>query len=277
MTTAVYELTDKVAIVTGATKGMGLAISEMIAASGGRVVVSSRTLADCQELAEHLNQKYGAGATIAIARACTIENLDEQDSLVDAALEQWGTLTSLVCNASSTPWLGASLDMLDEDVDYQFESVFKSKFRLVRKALPAMLEAGNGSIVFISSGSVHEATIERNVYSCMRAAEIQLIKNLAAEFGPRNIRANAILPGLIKTASSAPIFEHPDRVRAITEKFPLNRHGLPSEIAAAVGFLLSDLSSFTTGSAIPVDGGRIVHAVNTGLKDTYGTGRWDRK
>jgi NAD(P)-dependent dehydrogenase (short-subunit alcohol dehydrogenase family) len=277
MKTPSFDLATKVAIVTGATKGMGLAISRMIARSGGKVVVSSRTLADCEALAAELNRDCGKGAAVAVAAQCAIENRAELDNLVEVALAQWGRLTSVVCNASTTPWLGATLDMADEDLDYQFESVFKSKFRLVRKALPALLDSGNGSIVFISSGSVHEATSERSVYACMRAAEIQLIKNLAAEFGPYGVRANAILPGLIRTEASKPLFADPDRLATLTERFPLRRNGEADEIAAAVGFLLSDLSSFTTGHALPVDGGRIIHAVNTGLTAAYGGGRWDTR
>jgi NAD(P)-dependent dehydrogenase (short-subunit alcohol dehydrogenase family) len=260
-----FDLHGRVAIVTGSTKGMGLAIARRFVASGARVVVSSRNAQECAAVAAELNAQHGD--EVAIGVRCEIEIHAQLEQLVDAALSRWGRLTTLVCNASARPWYGPSLETPEEALDFQFLSVFKSKFWLTRLAIPRMVEAGGGSIVFISSGSVHEATSERSVYACMRAAEIQLVKNIAAEFGDRRIRANAIFPGLIETESSRPLFDDPEKLRSLVQRHPLRRAGEAAEIASAVAFLASDLSAFTTGWALPVDGGRIIHAVQHGLTE----------
>jgi NAD(P)-dependent dehydrogenase (short-subunit alcohol dehydrogenase family) len=272
MTADRFDLRGKVAIVTGSTKGMGRAIVERFARDGAKVVVSSRNADEAADVAAELNASYGAGGAVAVSRRCVIEDKADLEATVKLALDSFGKITTLVCCASALPWLGPSREMPDDAVDFQFASVFKSKFWLSNMCIPSMIENGGGSIVYISSGSTHEATSERSVYSCMRAAELQLLKNIAAEFGARNVRVNAIWPGLIRTFSSEPLFQNAASAEMAAARAPMRRNGFPEEIAQAVAFLASDASSFTTGAVIPVDGGRSIHATQSMLTPVYGAG-----
>ncbi len=264
-----FALSGKVAIVTGATKGMGRAIVERFAQDGARVVVSSRSLDDCTRVCAELNQRYGNGQVVAVPARCVIEERADLQALVDLAVSTWGKVTTLVCCAAAMPWFGPSRETPEAAVDFQFLSVFKSKFWISNMAIPHMIDSGGGSIVYIGSGSVNESTSERSVYTCMRVAEVQLAKNIAAEFGTANIRANVILPGLIDTEGAAPLFASPALVAEAAAAVPMHRTGLPEEIANAVAFLASDVSSFTTGLCLPVDGGRAIHARARKLTDAY--------
>jgi 3-oxoacyl-[acyl-carrier protein] reductase len=265
-----HSLSDKVAIITGATKGMGAAIAERFAADGARVVISSRTVEDVDRAVADLNARYGRGGVIAVGARCVIEDKADLQGLVDLALKTWGTITTLVCNACGLPWLGDATAMPDDQLDFQFLTVFKSKFWLVNMALPSMIAAGGGSIIFISSGSAFESTTERSVYACMRAAELHYIRNLAAEFGASGVRANAISPGLIKTFSSEPLFANEEVRKSLAASVPLHRTGTADEIANAAAFLASEASSFTTGAVLPVDGGRLIKAREKVLTKVYG-------
>jgi NAD(P)-dependent dehydrogenase (short-subunit alcohol dehydrogenase family) len=272
MTADTFHLKDKVAIVTGSTKGMGRAIVERFAADGARVVVSSRNADEAAAVAAELNGRYGKGRVVAVSRRCVIEDKADLQAVVELAVDSFGKVTTLVCCASALPWLGPSREMPDEAVDFQFLSVFKSKFWLSNMCIPSMIESGGGSIIYISSGSTHEATSERSVYACMRAAELQLMKNIAAEFGAQNIRINAIWPGLIRTFSSEPLFKNASAAQTAAARAPMRRNGEPEEIAQATAFPASDASSFTTGAVIPVDGGRSIHATQSMLTPVYGGG-----
>ena len=263
-----YDLSGKVAVITGATKGMGRAIAERFAQSGARVVVSSRTAEDVRRATDELNARYGKAGPVAVGDTCVIEDKADLQKIVDLAVSTFGGLTTLVCNACGLPWLGASKEMPDEAIDFQFLSVFKSKMWLVNAALPALRQAESASIVFIGSGSAFETTIERNVYAAMRAAELHYMRNIAAEYGPQ-VRVNAISPGLIETFSAAPLFANEAVRRKIAASVPLNRTGLPQEIAAAAAFLASESSAFTTGMVLPVDGGRLLHAKEKVLSEVY--------
>jgi NAD(P)-dependent dehydrogenase (short-subunit alcohol dehydrogenase family) len=263
-----YVLDGKVALITGATKGMGLGIAERFALSGAKVMITSRTADEAAATAAALNHRHGAG-TAAWVR-CDIDVKADNAAALKATLDAFGKVTTLVCNACGMPWLGSVVDMPDEALDLTFTTVFKSKFWLSTLCAPHMAAAGGGSIIYISSGSAWEAATERAVYACMRAAEIHLMKNLAAELGPQNIRVNAISPGLIRTFSSAPLFAA-DQGALLGQNMPLRRTGEPEDIAQAAAWLASDTSSFTTGAVIPVDGGRLLHAQPNRLSAVYGT------
>ncbi|MDB5446246.1 MAG: 3-oxoacyl-[acyl-carrier protein] reductase [Phenylobacterium sp.] len=263
-----YDLAGQIAIITGATKGIGRAIADRFAASGAKVVISSRSAEDVQALVEELNGRYGAGGQVAVGDSCVIEDKADLQKIVELAQATFGGLTTLVCNACGLAWLGATHEMPDEQMDYQFLTVLKSKIWLVNLALPALMTANGASVVFIGSGSAFETTIERNIYSAMRAAELQYMRNIAAEYGP-HIRVNAISPGLIETFSSAPLFADDAVRRKIAASVPLNRTGAPEEIAAAAAFLASDSSAFTTGTVLPVDGGRLLKAKEKLLTQVY--------
>jgi NAD(P)-dependent dehydrogenase (short-subunit alcohol dehydrogenase family) len=264
-----FDLTGKVAIVTGATKGMGAAISERLAASGASVVVNSRTEPEAATFAKSLNEKYGKGDIIAIAKCGALQIKEDLQGVVDAALSQFGKITTLVCSPAIRPWFGSAIDTPDSEIDQQYLFIFKSRLWITSMCIPHMARAGGGSVIYIGSGSAFEATAERSVYACMRAAEAQLMKNFAAEFGQNNIRFNFISPGLIDANGSKSLFEDKSAVAQIVADMPMRRHGEVSEIAAVAAFLASEASSFTTGGIIPVDGGRNLHAVKNKLTNAF--------
>lgn len=255
-----FDLSDKVAIIVGGTQGMGLAIAEQFASSGAKVMVCSRTQSDTVTVARSLNERFGAGQEIAAGFAADMTSREELRALVDATLRKWGKITTLVASPTVRPFFGSAIDTPDHELDEQFLYVFKSRFWIASLCIPEMRKAGGGSIVFIGSGSAFEATAERSVYSCMRAAEVRLVQNFAAEFGKDNIRANIISPGLIDSSGAQSLFRDPEVTRSFTDQMPMQRSGTTTEIANAVSFLVSDASSFTTGAIVPVDGGRNLHA-----------------
>lgn len=261
MSTTRFDLAGRVAIVTGASGGMGLAVAERFAASGARMVIAARNEERLARLAADLNARFGQGRAVAAALAGDLGDKAHLRALVDTALACFGTLTTLVCSPTIRPWLGSSIETPDPVIEEQLLYVFKSRFWLSSMAIPHMVAAGGGSIVYIGSGSVFEATAERSVNTIARAAELQMMKNFAAEFGPDNVRANVIAPGMIDSSGSKALFASEEGARRIAS-LPMRRGGRVEEIAMAAAFLASDASSFTTGAVLPVDGGRLLHAVD---------------
>ncbi|HVW43691.1 MAG TPA: SDR family oxidoreductase [Amycolatopsis sp.] len=271
-----FDLNGKVAIVIGATKGMGATISAQFAASGARVVVNSRNQAEAEAFAAELNREHGDGAEIAAAQAGDMTREDDLRRVADTALAKFGKITTLVLSPTIRPWFGSAVDMPADEIDTQFLYVFKSRFWATRLCVPHMAKAGGGSVIYIGSGSAFEATSERSVYSCMRAAEAQMMRNFAAEFGQNNIRFNFISPGLIDSHGAQSLFADADTVRQIVAGMPMRRHGHKSEISNAATWLASDASSFTTGAVVPVDGGRNLHASPSRLTNAFAAEQAER-
>ncbi|MDR7103672.1 SDR family oxidoreductase [Croceicoccus sp. BE223] len=269
MSSATFDLSGRVAIVTGASEGMGLASAQLFAASGARLVVTARTKDKIEAVAEDLNSRHGHCGTVAVAVAGDLGDKAHLRSLVETAVECFGALTTLLCSPAIRPWLGSSIDTPDDVFDEQLLYVLKSRFWLSSMAIPHMIAAGTGSLIYIGSGSVFEATGERSVNCIARAGEWQMMKNFAAEFGKYNVRANTIAPGMVESSGSRTLFESEEGARRIAS-LPLRRGGRTDEIANAAAFLASDASSFTTGAVIPVDGGRLLHAVDSMLLKSEG-------
>ena len=264
-----FDLSDRVAIITGATQGMGAACAERFAARGARLVLTRRTAGALDAIAADLDTRFGGGQTVAVPLAGDIGDKAHLGALVDLALARFGRLTTLVCSPTIRPWIGPSIDTPDDVLEEQLTYIFKSRFWLSNKAIPHMIAAGGGSLIYIGSGSVFEATTERSSGTIARAAEWQMMKNYAAEFGRGNVRANIIAPGMVNSSGSQALFDSPAGARRIAE-LPMRRGGRIGEIASVAAFLASDASSFTTGAVIPVDGGRLLHAVDGMLTQAYG-------
>ncbi|MCC0057621.1 MAG: SDR family oxidoreductase [Rhodobiaceae bacterium] len=263
-----FDLESKVAIVTGASEGMGRAVSELFAASGARLVIAARTSARIEATAENLNQRFGNGRTIAVPVPGDLGDKAHLRALVETAIERFETLTTVLCSPAIRPWLGPSTETSDDVLDQQLLYVLKSRFWLSTMAIPHMIAAGGGSLIYIGSGSVFEATAERSANSIARAGEWQMMKNFAAEFGKNNLRANIIAPGMVESSGSKALFESEEGAKRING-LPMRRGGKVEEIAMAAAFLASDASSFTTGAVLPVDGGRLLHAVDGMLTRAY--------
>jgi NAD(P)-dependent dehydrogenase (short-subunit alcohol dehydrogenase family) len=254
-----FDLTGKVAIVVGGTKGMGLACAEQFVDSGAQVMISSRSQADVDAVVSSLNQRGGSDKSAA-GKVGDLAKKADLRALVDATLATFGKVTTLVLSPTIRPWFGSAIDTPDEEIDEQFLYIFKSRFWITSMCIPEMAKAGGGSAIWIGSGTVFEATSERSVYSALRTAEWKMMENFAAEFGKDNIRFNFISPAMVRSSGSQALFRNEEIRRKFTERLPMRRHGEVSEIASVATFLASESSSFTTGAVIPVDGGRNLHA-----------------
>ncbi|HWS76562.1 MAG TPA: glucose 1-dehydrogenase [Quisquiliibacterium sp.] len=248
-----FDLKDKVAVITGASRGIGRAIAERLAEHGAKVVISSRKLDACEEVASAIRAKGGQ----AVARACHIARKEELQALVDATNKEWGRIDILVCNAAVNPYFGPSVSMPDEAYDRIMNSNVRSNFWLCNMVAPQMAERGDGSIIIVSSIGGFQGSNQLGVYCISKAADIQLARNLAVEWGARNVRANCIAPGLIRTDFARALWENPVILGKAVETAPLQRIGEPDEIAGAAVFLASRAGSFMTGQTMVIDGGRL--------------------
>ena len=250
---SLFDLTGKVALVTGSTKGIGRAIVERMAQHGARVVVSSRKADACDEVAAAINEQQGA--EVAVAIPCNIAHREELENLVARAQEKWGQIDSLVCNAAVNPFFGSSADIPDEAFDKIMNVNIKANMWLGNMVLPGMVERKDGSVTIISSIAGLRGSSTIGTYGISKAADFQIVRNLSVEYGQHNIRANCIAPGLIKTYFARALWENPDILKHATGGAPLKRIGSPDEIAGAAVFLASAAGAFMTGQKLVIDGG----------------------
>ena len=253
MTSSLFDLTGKVAVVTGSSRGIGRAIAERMAEHGAKVVVTSRKLDACEEVVKAIKDKDGE----AIALACNISRKEELQKLVDDTTKRWGGIDVLVCNAAVNPYYGPSIAMPDDAYDKVMNSNVRSNFWLCNMVLPQMAQRGGGSVIIISSiaGIVGSSTL--GVYGLSKAADMALARNLCAEWGPKNIRANCIAPGLIRTDFAKALWDDPKVYEQTVKVYPLRRIGEPDEIAGAAVFLAGPSGSYMTGQTIVIDGGGV--------------------
>ncbi|MCJ8190527.1 SDR family NAD(P)-dependent oxidoreductase [Sphingomicrobium aestuariivivum] len=252
-----FDLSGKSAIVTGSSRGIGKAIAEQLAMRGANVVISSRTQETCEEVATAIN---AAGKGKAIAVAANISDKAGLQAMVDRANAEFGQVDILVCNAASNPYYGPMGGITDEQFEKILQNNVISNHWLIQMVAPGMLEREDGSIVIVSSIGGMTASTTIGAYNVSKAADFQLARNLAAEFGPRKVRVNCIAPGLIRTDFAKALWENPELLKKITRHMPLRRIGEPEEIAGAAVYLASPASSYMTGQSIVVDGGSTIGA-----------------
>ncbi len=253
---SLFGLDGKVAVVTGSSRGIGRAIVERMAEHGARVVVSSRKAGPCEEVAAAINLKSGAGRAVAIP--ANISSKDELRHLVDETNRIFGRIDILVCNAASNPYYGPLAGVSDDQFRKILENNVIANHWLISFVAPQMKERRDGSIIIVSSIGGLKGNAVIGAYNISKAADFQLARNLAVEFGPHNIRVNCIAPGLIKTDFARALWENPDTLKAATARTPLGRIGEPDEIAGAAVFLAAKAGSYLTGQAIVVDGGATI-------------------
>lgn len=253
---SLFDLTGKVAIITGSSRGIGRAIAEAMADQGAKVVISSRKADACAEAAGAINAKHGEGTAIVVP--ANISSKEELQNLVDETKRQLGRIDVLVCNAASNPYYGPMGGISDEQFRKILENNVIANHWLIQMAAPEMIERKDGSIVIVSSIGGLKASGVIGAYNISKAADFQLARNLAAEFGPHQVRVNCIAPGLIRTDFARALWENPQTLQLVTMHTPMQRIGEPEEIAGAAVFLASRASSFMTGQAIIVDGGSTI-------------------
>jgi NAD(P)-dependent dehydrogenase (short-subunit alcohol dehydrogenase family) len=251
-----FDLDGKVAIVTGSSRGIGLAIAAALAEHGARVVISSRKQDACEEVAHAINAQHGDSRATAVA--ANISDKDALQNLADEARKAFGRIDVLVCNAASNPYYGPMAGISDDQFRKILDNNVIANHWLISMVAPEMLERGEGSIIIVSSiGGLTSSTMI-GAYNISKAADFQLARNLAAEFGPRGVRVNCIAPGLVKTDFARALWENPDTLKAVTRGTPLRRIGEPHEIAGAAVYLASPASTFMTGQTMIVDGGSTI-------------------
>ena len=250
---SLFDLSGKVAVITGASKGIGRAIAERMAEHGAKVVISSRKLDACEEVAKGIRARGGE----AVATACHIGRKEELQALVDSTKARWGAIDILVCNAAVNPFFGPAAEMPDDAYDRIMNSNVRSNFWLCNMVVPDMAARGGGSVIIVSSIGGFQGSDRLGVYCISKAADIQLARNLAVEWGEKNIRANCIAPGLIKTDFAKALWDNPEILRKTVQFTPMHRIGEPDEIAGAAVFLASPAGSYMTGQTMVIDGGRL--------------------
>src|SRR5438445_11115030 len=237
-----FDLSGRTAIVTGSSRGIGRAIAEALAHAGAKVVVSSRKAEACEAVVARIKKDGG----IAIIVACNVGHKDQLAALVAETRRQFGAIDILVCNAAVNPYFGPLAEISDEAYDRTMDSNVRSNLWLCQMVLPDMAARRDGSIVIISSIAGLKGSSTLGVYGISKAADFQLARNLAVEWGKHNIRVNCIAPGLIRTDFARALWENPETLRTVTATTPLRRIGEADEIAGAAIYLASKAASFMT-------------------------------
>jgi NAD(P)-dependent dehydrogenase (short-subunit alcohol dehydrogenase family) len=246
-----FDLTGRTAIVTGSSRGIGRSIAETMALMGARVVVSSRKAEACEPVAAAIRERGWEALVI----PCNISRKAEVEALVEGTERQWGPVDILVCNAAVNPVYGPLGDLTDEAFDKIMGANVKSNLWLCNRVIPGMAERGGGAIIIVSSIAGLRGTEMIGAYGISKAADFALARNLAVEWGPRNVRVNCIAPGLVKTDFARALWEDEARLAERNAYTPLRRIGAPDEIGGVAAFLASPAASFITGQVIVADGG----------------------
>ena len=246
-----FDLTNKVAIITGSRRGIGRSIAETMAGLGAKVVVSSRRAEACESVAVAIRDRGGEATVI----PCNVSRKNEVEALVAGTLAHYGQIDILVCNAAVNPVFGPLAQLSDEAFDKIMGANVKSNIWLANLVIPGMAARGGGAVVIISSIGGLRGSDMLGAYGISKAADFALARALAVEWGPRNVRVNCIAPGLVKTDFARALWEDEARLAVRTARTPLRRIGLPEEIGPIAAFLASPAASFITGEIIVADGG----------------------
>lgn len=250
---SLFDLSGKSAIITGSSRGIGRAIAEAMADAGAKVTISSRKPGPCQEVAAGINEKHGDGTAIAVP--ANISSKDELQAMVDATNEAFGKVDVVVCNAAANPYYGPMEGITDDQFEKVLQNNIISNHWLIQMCMPQMRERKDGAIILVSSiGGLRGSPII-GAYNISKAADFQLARNLATEYGKDNIRVNCIAPGLIRTDFARALWEDPKNLKSALSGTPMARIGEPEEIAGAAVYLASKAGAYMTGQMMVVDGG----------------------
>lgn len=250
---SLFDMTGKTVIITGSSRGIGKAIAEEMAVHGAKVVISSRKADACEAVADAINARHGTGTAIAIA--ANISSKESLQNLVDETRRTFGKIDTLICNAASNPYYGPMAEISDEAFNKILTNNIVANNWLISMVVPEMIERGEGSVTIISSIGGLKGSTTIGAYCISKAADMQLARNLADEYGPKGVRVNCIAPGLIKTDFAKALWDNPETLKRSTSTASLKRIGEPHEIAGAAVFLSSAAGAFMTGQTIVIDGG----------------------
>lgn len=248
---SMFDLTGKVALITGSSRGIGRAIAVAMAEHGAKVVISSRKQDACEVVAEEIKASGGEAMVV----PCNVSHHDQLRNLVDATLSAWGRIDCLVCNAAVNPYYGPLAEIPESAYDKIMDTNVKSNLWLCNMVLPQMAEREDGTVIIVSSVAAFIGSSSLGAYGLSKAADVALARNLAVEWGRKNIRANTLNPAIIRTDFARALWENPKIYEAATRSYALGRIGEPEEVAGAAVFLASKAGSFITGQTITIDGG----------------------
>src|ERR1700753_2452474 len=251
-----FDMTGKVAVITGSTRGIGLAVAERMAEHGAKVVISSRKADLCEQGGKAINEKHGSGTAVSIP--ANISSKDNLQHLIDEANRAFGRIDVLVCNAASNPYYGPLGGISDDQFRKILENNIVANNWMISMVVPQMIERKDGSIIIVSSIGGLKGSTGTGASCISKAADMQLARNLACEYGPHNIRVNCIAPGLIKTDFAKALWDNPENLKASTARSPLLRIGIPDEIAGAAVLMGSAAGNFMTGQTVVIDGGATI-------------------
>lgn len=249
-----FDLSGKVALITGSSRGIGKSIAQEFARAGAKVVISSRKIDACLTVRDEI---VAAGGE-AIAVACNIGRKEDLQALVDATIAQWGRIDILVANAAINPVYGPLASVSDEAWDKIMGSNLRSTWQLCNMVIPGMAERKDGSVIILSSIAGLRGNPVIGAYGVSKAAEAALVRNLAVEHGQANIRINAIAPGIIETDFAKALTDDPNIAKAVMRRAPLGRFGKPVEIAGVALMLAAPAGAFVTGQVLVADGGATI-------------------
>jgi NAD(P)-dependent dehydrogenase (short-subunit alcohol dehydrogenase family) len=250
---SLFNLKNKSFLITGSSKGIGKSIAFHAADHGAQVIISSRKIDACKETANEINEH--CGAEVAFPIQANIAHEEELNNLVDQTNKLLGKIDVLICNAATNPFMGSMADIPSDAFDKVMNNNIKANHILTNLVTPQMIDRKDGVIIIISSvgGTIGSNLI--GTYNISKAADIQMVKNIAVEYGHHNIRANTVAPGLIRTDFARGLWENPAIHEQYTKTHPMRRIGEPDEIAGAVIMLASDAGKYSNGQTIIVDGG----------------------
>ena len=249
-----FDVKEKIVLITGSSRGIGKAIAIQLAKSGSKVVISSRSKENCDHLAKELNDS----GYQAISIPCHVGDKKQVKKLVKKTVDFFGGIDVLICNAATNPTYGKLLELNDQAFNKLMQVNVHSTIWLSKECVPYFSKSKGGSIIVLSSITAITGTSNIGAYGMSKAAEASIVRNLAYELGSKKIRVNAIAPGLIKTDFSQILWDNPNIIKKQKTKTPIRRIGLPKDIAGVAHFLSSEASEFITGQLIVVDGGETI-------------------
>jgi len=258
MASTLFDLTGKVALVTGSTKGIGRAIATGMARHGAQVVICSRKADACAQVANEINAELAGEPGGAVAIPANVGRKDELEALVAATRARLGRIDTLVCNAAVNPFYGSMSELPDDAFQKILGTNIIANHWLIQMVLPEMKARRDGSIILVSSIGGLRGSTTLGAYCISKAADLQMVRNLAVEHGPDNVRVNAISPGLVRTDFARALWENPENLARRVKDDPLRRIGEPEELAGIAIYLASRAGSFTTGQNFVVDGGSTI-------------------
>ena len=257
---SLFDLSGKVAVITGSSKGIGKAIAMRMAEHGAKVVISSRKQEPCEAVAKEIRDKGGE----AVVRTCNINSKEALQDLVDFTNKTWGKIDILVSNAALNVHFGKALSVTDDQYEKIMGANVRSNFWLANMVAPDMAKRGDGVIIIISSIGGLRGSDTLPIYAISKAADMQMARNLAVEWGANNVRVNCIAPGLVRTDFARALWENPSIYSKTVAQAPLHRIGEPDEIAGCAVMLAAKAGSFITGQTIVIDGGVTISGRGSG-------------